>query len=60
MELLDHVLILVSLAMMVMSALMTLVINILENVLIHLKNAMMEFLVLKILVMPEKDAFLLY
>jgi hypothetical protein len=46
--------------MMVMSALMTLVINILENVLIHLKNAMMEFLVLKILVMPEKDAFLLY
>jgi hypothetical protein len=59
MELIDHVLILVSLAMMVMSARMTPVINILENVPILPKNAMMKFLVLKILAMPEKDAFLL-
>jgi hypothetical protein len=59
MELLDHVLILVSIAMMVMSARMTPVINILENVPILPKYAMIKFLVLKILAMPEKDAFLL-
>jgi hypothetical protein len=58
-ELLDHVLILVSLVMIVMSVRMTPVINILENVAIPPKHAMIKFLVLKILAMPKKVAFIL-